>query len=125
MKPTKCKECGTLWNSETVDKCPICKNGLARTQVRWDRKKVKPVKDKKQLSTGKHLHFVRKYATINDMKNKNKKVDPAISNYFRGLNKKSWEVRKANILSKAKVAKKSQLESNSYGQNDWDANAES
>jgi len=33
-----------------------------------------------------------------------KKQEKAVSDYFREMAKKSWEKRKANILSKAKVA---------------------
>jgi len=33
------------------------------------------------------------------------KVEKAISDYFRGLQKKSWAKRKADILEKAKIKK--------------------
>ena len=41
------------------------------------------------------------------MTNKKKKIDPAISEHFRGMQKKSWAKRKANILKRAKVDNKS------------------
>ena len=40
------------------------------------------------------------------MTNKKKKIDPAISEHFRGMQKKSWAKRKANILKRAKAEHK-------------------